>query len=269
MNQSISPVVKYLLIANVLFFVVGEFVFVSKQEFVNLLGLHLPFSDHFMPHQFVSHMFVHANFFHLLSNMFGLFVFGNMLEKFWGEKNFIIFYMICGVGAAALMVGVGYFETQGVLNEISAFLTHPDPEAFELLITEYVPNYAQIWPNFDIFMNHYYANPTDPESLRDVIDLVSDLQALKRNFVMIGASGAVLGIIAGFAMNFPDLQMRLLFPPIPVKAKYFALFIAAMSVVSLYQNRPDDNVAHLAHLGGMIFGALLVLLVKERFSVRR
>lgn len=229
MIGNIPPVVKNLIIVNVLLLVAT---FVLEQAGVNLytyLGLFFPASENFMLHQIFTHMFMHGGLTHIFFNMFALWMFGRVLESVWGPKRFLTYYLVTGIGAAVLHTLVNYFEYQSVISKLSA----------EQI--EYVKEVgSNIWTEGKNF--------TDPQ--------LSKLNIIL-NTPTVGASGAVFGILLGFGMLFPNTQLMLLFPPIPIKAKYFVI---GYGVLELYLgfSQPGSNVAHFAHIGGMLFGFIMI-----------
>ncbi|MHA7110966.1 rhomboid family intramembrane serine protease [Sunxiuqinia elliptica] len=226
---SIPPVVKNLIIINVLMLLATYIMSMRGVELSRILGLHFFASPQFEPYQIVSHMFMHGGFTHLLFNMFALWMFGRILESVWGPKRFFIYYFVTGLGAAVLHTFVNFIEYQSVVSKMT-------PEQIDLV----VQNGTSIWMQGK--------NYTDP--------LMGKLNVLL-NVPTVGASGAVFGVLLGFGMLFPNTQLMLLFPPIPIKAKYFVI---GYGLIELYLGlaRPGSNVAHFAHLGGMLFGYLLI-----------
>lgn len=226
---SIPPVVKNLIIINVLMLLATYIMSMRGVNLTQILGLHYIASPKFEPYQIVSHMFMHGGFTHLLFNMFALWMFGRILESVWGPKRFFIYYFVTGLGAAVLHTFVNWIEYQSVVSQMS-------PEQIDLVMQ----NGADIWIQGK--------NYTDP--------LMGKLNILL-NVPTVGASGAVFGVLLGFGMLFPNTQLMLLFPPIPIKAKYFVI---GYGLIELYLGvaRPGSNVAHFAHLGGMLFGYLLI-----------
>jgi rhomboid family protein len=227
--SSIPPVVKNLIIINVLMLLATYIMSMQGIELSRILGLHYIASPKFEPYQIVSHMFMHGGFTHLLFNMFALWMFGRILESVWGPRRFFIYYFATGLGAAVLHTFVNWIEYQSVTAQMS-------PEQIDLVMQ----NGANIWMQGK--------NYTDP--------LMGKLNLLL-NVPTVGASGAVFGVLLGFGMLFPNTQLMLLFPPIPIKAKYFVI---GYGLIELYLglSRPGSNVAHFAHLGGMLFGYLLI-----------
>jgi membrane associated rhomboid family serine protease len=227
----LPPVVKNIIMLNVLMILAlyaAQSVF--GVDLNSILGLYFPKSEQFMPVQIVTHMFMHANFFpHLLFNMYALFIFGPVLENVWGPKRFFIFYMVCGLGAAMTHELVIAFQYNHLVQSLS-------PENLQLVLndgTEYIKQ-GKVF--------------TD--------ETMKNLQILL-NTPTVGASGAIFGVLLAFGVLFPNTQLMLLFPPIPIRAKYFVLFYGALELF-LAVSQPGSNIAHAAHLGGMLFGYLLI-----------
>ena len=198
--RMLPPVIKNLLIINGLMFLPTFFIIyignnsIVEQIFLfqhTYLNLYYPASSYFKVWQFITYMFMHGNFTHLLFNMFALWMFGNVLESVWGPKRFLNYYLITGIGAAVIYL---------------------------------------IW----IFI---MGGPFDSS--------------------MLGASGAVFGLLLAFGMMFPNSIIYVFFA-IPIKAKYFVMIYGAIELISGIRNNPGDNVAHFAHLGGMIFGYIIL-----------
>ncbi|MFC6997737.1 rhomboid family intramembrane serine protease [Rufibacter roseus] len=250
----ITPTVRNLLIVNVLLY------FASGNLFpVDLFALHDPRSEYFRPHQFITHMFMHGDTMHLFSNMFSLFIFGPMLEHHWGGKRFLIFYFVTGLGASLLYMGIRYYEVSQVMDAATAFLQNPDPIDFKRLLEAANLNtqrYEQVLVDF-------YRNPENPQLIAETKEFVQLVSERVVNGSMLGASGAVFGILMAFGMLFPNTKLFLLFFPFPIKAKYFVFLYGAFELYAGVQRNPGDNVAHFAHIGGMIF-AYILLKIWER-----
>lgn len=197
-------------------------------DLTDILGLHYIGSHDFKPYQLVTHMFMHGGFLHLAFNMFALWMFGRVLESVWGPKRFFIFYFVTGLGAALFYSLVNYFEFQ----YIAARMNPADVQAV---------------------MEH------GAEILKQGQNYVG--QAGKLNLILnvptVGASGAVFGVLLGFGMLFPNTQLMLLFPPIPIKAKYFVIGYGLIELFGGITNT-GGNIAHFAHVGGMLFGFIMI-----------
>lgn len=212
--MNMPPVTKNLIIINVLFFL-GKMVAVRYGvDLDNLLGLHFFLAPDFRFYQFVTYMFMHGGFAHILFNMFAVWMFGRVMESYWGSRRFLIYYFVCGIGAGLVQEGVQYvsYLVQGL-------------DEFERVNV----GYAVI-------------------SMGDYLN----------RWTTIGASGAVYGILLAFGMSFPNERLFIFPLPVPIKAKFFVIGYAVIELWSALSNS-GDGVAHFAHLGGMIFGLLLIL----------
>lgn len=246
---NLTPVVRALLIANVLVF------FVTNEAIIEQFGLHSFLSDLFNPLQLVSHMFLHGGFNHILSNMIGLIVFGPMLEQFWGPRRFAFFYFFCGIGAALLFSGINYFEIRDVYEAVRDYRANPTPEGF----IGFVDTQAQsFYDKVASFIEQYEMQPTNPQLVEGSLRIVNRLYQEQVDQPMVGASGAIFGVIMGFGLLFPNTRLFLLFPPIPIKAKYLVIGYGAIELYSGLYRAQNDNVAHFAHIGGMLFAFILV-----------
>lgn len=244
-----TPVVRTLIILNVLAFVV------TSEPIIERFGLHSFLSDLFQPHQFLTHMFLHAGFGHIFSNMIGLFVFGPMLERTWGPQRFLFFYMFCGLGAALLYLGVNYYEMSRVLEWVENFRANPTPDAFGAFIDSQA---SSAYDQLEQFIDGYRDNPGNQQLRQQSLNFVNRYWERQIDGPMVGASGAIFGVIMAFGLLFPNTELFLLFPPIPIKAKYLVLFYGAFELYSGVYQAQSDNVAHFAHIGGMLFAFILV-----------
>jgi membrane associated rhomboid family serine protease len=226
----LPPIVKNIILINVLM-LLANYVANSAlgMDLNRILGLYFPKSEHFMPLQIVTHMFMHGGLWHLFFNMYALYIFGQVLENVWGPKRFFIYYMVCGLGAAFLHESVILFQYNKLMNILT-------PEQLQAVLDEGSAYFNQ----GNVFADH---------SMRD-------FQLLLNN-PTVGASGAIFGVLLAFGVLFPNTQLMLLLPPIPIKAKYFVLIYG---VIELYLaiTQPGGSIAHTAHLGGMLFGYLLL-----------
>lgn len=237
------PVTKNLIIINVLIWLV-EFLFPAfGSTLVGYLGLHYWGADMFNPAQPVTYMFLHDQhgFTHVLFNMFSLWMFGRMMEQVWGSGRFLFFYMVCGIGAALVQEIVWTFTWQH----------------------EYIEGIARL-------------NGLTYDHMKAVVDqalaggdkeFLNAVAITKDRMVTIGASGAVFGVLLGFAFVFPNIPMYLFFIPVPIKAKYM---VAGYAVLEFFfgVSGAVSSVAHFAHLGGMIFGLIILLYWKKKGTLR-
>ncbi|MEO6489667.1 MAG: rhomboid family intramembrane serine protease [Ferruginibacter sp.] len=210
--QNTTPIVLNLVIINVLaYFAQVAFGGMEPINNVNdLFALHHYRSEVFRPYQLVTHMFMHGSFFHLLFNMIALWMFGSMTERIWGPKRFLIFYLVCGLGAGLAQMGSYAFEFWEI-------------------------DHANIGP-----------------------DLLEQYQTILRQNATVGASGAIMGILAAFGYLFPNTQLFIMPFPFPVKAKWAVLGFIALDVFGGVYRVQGDNIAHFAHVGGALIGFLIV-----------
>ena len=227
--NSIPPVTKNLIIINLLIWF-ASYSNVLPIDLNRYLGLHYFTSEAFNPIQLVSYMFMHGSFSHVFFNMFAVFMFGRTLEMIWGQKRYLIFYFVTGIGAALiqeLVCGIRIYQITAQLP----------PEAVELVKNEGLSILSQ------------GKNYTD--------SLMGNLN-LSINTPTVGASGAVFGILLAFGMLFPNAPLYLMFIPIPIKAKYFVVLYGFAELFLGVANYSGDNIAHFAHLGGMLFGFFMI-----------
>ncbi len=266
----LPPVIKNLLIINGIFFIAT---LIAEQKFnydlSDLLGLHYFFSDAFRPHQIITYMFMHAGFAHIFFNMFALWMFGNVLENFWGGKRFLIYYVVCGLGAALLHYTVHYFEIQPTLRALNDYMLNPSTDKLEgLFVAGYIKitstDMAQhLQPILDEFRKNEMTGNAQA-ALQSSIDLVIEY---KKEFlnepVVVGASGSIFGLLLAFGMMFPNTMIYMYFL-FPIKAKWFVIIYGAIELFGAVNPSQNDNIAHYAHLGGMLFGFIMIKLWQKK-----
>lgn len=256
MFQRLTPMVKNLLIITVAAYFIP--VLLGWKDINFYLGLWHLESPHFMPYQLFTYMFAHGGTMHILFNMLGLIFLGPLLEQFWGSKKFLTFYIITGIGAGLFYEGVKYAQTIPMKNKMEEYIANPNPDDFEVYVSKYAPElYSRLYNFIDDY--HNQENQHKEES----VEYVRQIYNLKINIPMVGASGAIYGILMAFGMLFPNTQLMLLFPPIPIKAKYLVIILGGMAIYSEFGHKAGDNVAHLAHLGGMVFAFIMIQLWKK------
>ncbi|MBQ8336010.1 MAG: rhomboid family intramembrane serine protease [Bacteroidaceae bacterium] len=236
--NGIPVVTKNLLAINVLMFLAA---IVAKKygiDLENILGLHLYMSADFHPYQLVTYMFMHSGFTHVFFNMFALFMFGRTLEYVWGPKRFLTFYIVAGVGAALIQEAVGAVRYFSLIEGM-------DAEAVNMVFEE--------------------GSAVLHRGLNYSLPALGELN-LVLNSITVGASGAVYAILLGFGMLFPNEKMFVFPIPVAIKAKYFVIGYA---VIELYLGTvgTPDGIAHFAHLGGMLFGLILILLWRRNGKI--
>lgn len=223
---NIPPVVKNLLIINVIFFIATMmFEKGGNSPLIDWLGVYYFDSPKFKVWQVVTYMFMHGGFAHIFFNMFALFTFGSSLEYVFGSKRFLNFYLLTGLGALVLQMLVQAFEVYSIAGSITI-----DPDTYR---------------------------SADPQA-------ISTLSAIYYG-QMVGASGAIFGLLIAFGVLFPDTELFIMFIPVPVKAKYIIpVYIVLELFLGVYKVS-GDSVAHFAHLGGALFGFILI----KMWGIRR
>ncbi|EMR01272.1 rhomboid family intramembrane serine protease [Cesiribacter andamanensis] len=255
----LTPVVKNLLIINVAVFL-GALLLDVYQETVHFFALYYMGSDNFRAWQFVTYMFLHGDHMHLLGNMIGLAVFGPWLEELWGSKRFLQYYLITGLGAAVLFMGVDFFEHRQMQQDVDAYLSNPSPELYVEVVQEH---FARFYPNVRGLADQYYQQPENEALAGQAEQTIRQLYELVLDTPMLGASGAIFGLLMAVGLLFPHRRIMLLIPPIPMRVRIFVLLYGALEVYLLLKRVPTDNVAHMAHLGGMFVGYLLLVVWGE------
>jgi membrane associated rhomboid family serine protease len=216
--------IKHLIIINVILFVAPQLL---QLDFTNILALHFPENEHFGFWQYITHMFMHASFSHILFNMYGLWAFGTPLEQIWGKKKFLFFYFSAGLGAGIIYTLVNYYQ----FNEALETLVNSGISQNEILE---LMNPTKMYQNKDLqTMNQLYNTPA------------------------VGASGAVYGVLAAFGLYFKDAKLALIFLPIPVAAKYFIPVMIFGDLFFGMTKYSVGNIAHFAHIGGALIGFII------------
>jgi len=251
---AVPPVVKNLILINVVMLAATWTLGNMGIDLTEKLGLHDLRSPYFRPYQFITHIFMHGGFMHLFFNMFSLYMFGKVLEMVWGPKRFLIYFFVTGLGAAALHSFVTYFEISSMQRAATAFYNTPSPELLAGFMKSY---YGQQIPQITDLINNWYNSPTNPSLIQQGTEIVQHIAQMRINVPTVGASGAVFGILLAFGYLFPNTELLLLFPPIPIKAKYFVIGYGALEVY-LAITESNSDIAHFAHLGGMLFGFILL-----------
>ncbi|SJZ68000.1 rhomboid family intramembrane serine protease [Sediminibacterium ginsengisoli] len=261
--EILPTIVKNLLIINGLFFLAQKSLGGGLNpaiDFDNLFALHAWQSPLFKPWQLLTHMFMHANFSHILGNMFGLWMFGSVLENVWGSKRFLTFYLICGLGAALIHLLFLSYELVPLMKQydnLSALHMTASPE-----LTEAIMRFARAqempFANDPQLNSWLRLNPADPAITRQLYETVTTYYQQRLNTATLGASGAVFGVLAAFVYLFPNTYIYLYFL-VPIKAKWLGLIYFTYEVFFAIQNSAGDNVARWAHIGGALVGLLIVI----------
>lgn len=202
---------------------------------------------------------MHGSFTHLFFNMFSLWMFGSVLENYWGPKRFFIYYFATAFGAAALYLGVNAYEIHQLKESIAAYALNPNVSDFVLFIQDHknLVN-GEFYSKLNQFYNEWASQPQNITYSSQSAEILNSFVYAKMGVPVVGASGAVFGLLLAFGMLFPNTELMMIFLPIPIKAKYFVIGYGALELYQGIANNPGDNVAHFAHLGGMLFGFFLI-----------
>lgn len=232
--RSVPETIKQLIIINIIFYFGSQFI---GDLGYDILALHYYENEKFLISQFITHMFMHGSPSHILFNMFGLWMFGSPLEQMWGRQKFLFFYISCGLGAALLQMLVYYSQIQNLYQVIELNnLSLSDPQLILNFMSE-----------------------------RDYSNAITAF-----NSVMVGASGAIYGVLVAFAFSFPNSKLMLLFLPFPIKAKFFVPLLILIDLFFGISSFSVGPIAHFAHVGGAIIGLIMVLYWrKNQFNNRR
>ncbi len=242
--RSTPRIIIHLLIINSIFFIGTQF---SSDLSNDILSLHYFRNDKFIISQILTHMFMHGSVGHLLFNMVALWMFGSTLVSVWGNNKFIFFYISCGIGAAFIQLAAYYLNINSVTDEL----------------LEYGLSAQDI--NNILISGSYKTS---------VLDFISEARLSSMYFdynaVMVGASGAIYGVVVAFAFLFPNSRLMLLFPPIPIKAKYLVPFLILGDLFFGFTSASIGPIAHFAHIGGAITGFLMMWYWKKnQFNNKR
>ncbi len=222
MNRT-PDTVKHLIIINIIMFLASQ---IMPNQMMNLFAMHFPFNPVFRVWQIFTHMFMHANLMHIAFNMYALWAFGIPLYHIWGEKKFLIFYFVAGLGAVLLYTGIQYYTfNQDIYQLISQGISKK--EIFEVLDS------GKVYTAYQEMGATYYS-------------------------VMLGASGAIYGLLVAFAFYFPNAELMLMFIPFPIKAKYFVPLLVLADLFFGLTNALHTPIAHMAHVGGALVGFILM-----------
>tara|TARA_R110002074_G_scaffold284321_3_gene456064 strand:+ start:511 stop:1296 length:786 start_codon:yes stop_codon:yes gene_type:complete len=246
--------IKHLIIINVILFVAPQIVDV---DLTNILALHFPKNEHFGIWQYVSHMFMHGSFPHILFNMYGLWAFGTPLEQMWGRNKFLFFYFSAGIGAGLIYTLVNYYQYNNIYDQlINTGIT--DNEIANII--DISANSAQEFINRCNAILSKNLKVTFYEGLGDHLFDIRNLY----HTPAVGASGAVYGVLVAFGMYFKDAKLALIFFPVPIAAKYFIPLILLGDLFFGMTKYSVGNVAHFAHIGGAIIGFILAYYWKNK-----
>lgn len=255
LNFDITPAVRNLLLANLFFFLVQQYVpTIPLTQWGSLYPIGSPY---FYAWQFGSYMFLHADWGHIFSNMIWLIIYGPMLERRWGMQRFLTFWLICGVGAGVIYEGVKFYETNRMEQAAAAFHLQPTGGDFAEFFRTNFPG-ARGYETIAIGLQKHPQDADYIAAANHAVDGV--VQEVKNSPMagMLGASGALFGVMLAFAYLFPNTEIYLFPLPFPIKAKYLVAFSIATELYTGTHRTPGDNVAHYAHLGGALVGFIII-----------
>ena len=244
--------VKNLLIINI---GIAVLQYVTRISLDDLFALRVVFSDYFQPYQFFTYMWLHApGYGHILGNMLILFFAGPMLESVWGSKRFLIFYLACGIGGGVLFGAADFIEKSQIVDQRDEFYADPNPEKFRIFVLDYANATNR---QLDRFSDDYFDNPNDLSLQRQARILVDEVSSAYINVPMVGASGAIFGILMAMLLLFPNTLVYIYFL-FPIKVKYLVSGLIIYEIWAELNRIPGDNIAHLAHLGGAAIAYILI-----------
>lgn len=254
--NSIPPVVKNIIAINLILWlatIVAPGFFARwglNVDLTDILGMHYWASNKFNPAQLVTYIFMHGGFNHIFFNMFALYMFGGVLEQMWGPKRFLFYYLVTGVGA-------------GIIQQL--FWTVEYHSVFMAMNDAIAANSGEGLLPFQNLLSRYFSmsdlSAFDARAIIDMKRMFLDLP------ITVGASGSVFGLLLAFGWLFPEAKLMLLFFPVPIKARIFVLIYGVAELFLGVAQFSGDSVAHFAHLGGMLFGALLILFWKKKRQI--
>jgi membrane associated rhomboid family serine protease len=251
--NSIPPVVKNLLAINIILWLltlVSPSFFARWGVNINLtdiLGMHYWASEKFNPAQLLTYIFMHGGFNHMFFNMFAVYMFGSALENIWGPRRFLFYYLLTGVGAGIIQQLFWTVEFHTLVSTMN--------EAISANSGELLLGYQSELSKYFSFSN---LRAFDAAALIDLKRMFLDLP------ITVGASGSVFGLLLAFGWLFPEARLMLIFFPVPIKARIFVAMYGVLELFLGVANFSGDNVAHFAHLGGMLFGVILILIWKKK-----
>lgn len=236
--MKLTDAIKHLIIINVILFVAPQFL---QLDFTNILALHFPKNEHFGIWQYVTHMFMHGSFAHILFNMYGLWAFGTPLEQMWGKNKFIFFYFSAGIGAGLIYTLVNYYQFNGI---------------YELFIN------AGLNPS-EILTILEKGSTSDARVVNAISQEQFNKITMLYNTPAVGASGAVYGVLVAFGLYFKDAKLALIFFPVPIAAKYFIPLMILGDLFFGMTSYSVGNIAHFAHIGGALIGFIIAYYWKK------
>lgn len=240
--DTIPPLTKHILIINVICFIAAISLPRIGVDVYQILGLHYWEGTDFHFYQLITYMFMHSGIGHIFFNMFAVFMFGQVIERYYGPKFYLLFFFVTGLGAGIVQEFAWMYDLRPAIEEYHSYL------------------------------NNFPTGGIDVGS--KIVHSIDELTAwfhddFCNRMITVGASGAVFGLLIAFAISFPDAPIYIMFIPIPIKAKYMMIGYAVLELFLGVQNFTGDNVAHFAHLGGALFGAVLIIYYRKSRIINR
>jgi Uncharacterized membrane protein (homolog of Drosophila rhomboid) len=243
----IPPVVKNVLIINVILFIATYALSRFEVNLNYILGMHYWQADKFNITQLISYMFMHGGLTHVFFNMFALVMFGSLLERTWGSRRFLLYYIVTGIGAGIIQQIIWTIDLQSIITALNEGIASGSAESvlpYEAELRRFLQ-----FGNLKAFGS-------------------SDIVVLKQLYLnaqlTVGASGSIFGILLAFGWLFPQAELYMFFIPVPIKARLAVTIYAVAELFFGVANFSWDNIAHFAHLGGMLFGAILILIWRKQ-----
>ena len=262
--EVLPTIIKNLIIINALVFL-AQNTFAgptSSFSFEDYFALHAWQSSLYKPWQMITHMFLHGDFGHILGNMFALWMFGSILENVWGPKRFLLFYFLCGVGAAVIHLLILSYQLIPLTNEYEQLLRLSKSNAPGFTDAVLAFSKAHDIPLTRILTENKVSLDT-PGLAPQLMDLISSYHNKMLSTATLGASGAVFGILIAFVYLFPNTYIYVYFL-FPIKAKWLGILYFAFELYKAIENSAGDNVARWAHVGGALVGFILVYIWNKR-----
>ncbi len=256
-------VVKNILIINVIMFLATQVLLSRGIDLNDMLGLHYFLSEKFHIWQFFTYMFMHGNIMHIFFNMFAVFMFGAAMENIWGPKKFLTYYLLTGLGAAVAHYAIVYFQMDAAMGTLNNYIASPSIDKLQSLLSSNVfsgfssRDFSERLQDFiRTFNETYTTNPS--QALNMSVEFMKESRMEVYNApVVIGASGALFGLLLAYGMTFPN-NFLYVYLILPIKAKYFVIIYGLIELFSGVANYSGDNVAHFAHLGGLVTGFIII-----------
>ncbi len=247
-----TVIVRNLLLINILVFTLDS---LFSLHLASVFGLRYFSSEAFRPYQLLTHLFVHGSLRHLFSNMISLLTLGTSIEYVLGSRKFLAFYLFTGIGASLLYMGMQYLEISRLEQLYLAYLESPTPERFVAFVHKFPQGTNYL---IQSLIEAFSRAPSNSDYIDQSKSIVSQLYHFRINIPTVGASGSIFGIFTAFSMLFPHAHVFFIFFPIPLPARYAVFLYGAYEFYVGIGAHPADNVAHFAHLGGILYGYLFI-----------